>query len=127
MLKPTAAELEILQILWKSEPETVKFVNDQINLSDSKSVGYTTTLKLMQNLFDKKFVSREKKSKSHIYSTIIDKEKVQNDLLDRFLHNTFSGSAKNLVMSALGKDTTTKAEIDEIKNFLNQIEQDRGE
>ena len=31
-LQPTAAELEILQILWKNGPSTVRFVNENLNL-----------------------------------------------------------------------------------------------
>ena len=49
--KPTDGELEILQILWKLGPSTVKAVNELLN--EHKDVGYTTTLKMLQIMFEK--------------------------------------------------------------------------
>ena len=51
MIKPTEAELEILQILWEHGDCTVRFVNDKLN--EQREVGYTTTLKMMQLMFEK--------------------------------------------------------------------------
>ena len=50
-LKPTESELEILQVLWQHGPSTVRLVHDE--LSKTKEVGYTTTLKLMQIMAEK--------------------------------------------------------------------------
>jgi len=49
--KPTESELEILSILWKNGPATVRVVNDE--MGRNKNVGYTTTLKLMQIMTEK--------------------------------------------------------------------------
>ena len=46
-LKPTDAELEILNLLWNSGPSTVRQLNDQ--QSKNRKIGYTTTLKIMQH------------------------------------------------------------------------------
>ncbi|NJK85022.1 MAG: BlaI/MecI/CopY family transcriptional regulator [Bacteroidales bacterium] len=46
MMKLTSAELDIMQILWKSSPLSVKDINDLLNAK--KTTGYTTTLKIMQ-------------------------------------------------------------------------------
>lgn len=45
--EPTKSELEILQVLWKHGPSTVRFVNDSLN-EQKRAVQYTSTLKLMQ-------------------------------------------------------------------------------
>lgn len=71
--KPTESELEILSILWENGPCTVKWVNDKLN--EKKDVGYTTTLKIMQIMFDKKILTREKSGRSHIYKQPIKKMK----------------------------------------------------
>lgn len=118
--KPTEAELEVLSILWENDQLTVKEVNDLLN--EKKEVGYTTTLKIMQIMFDKKILSREKVGRSHVYKSIIKKGDTQGLLIDKILETAFSGSASKLVMQALGREKTTKEEIEEIKNYLEQLE-----
>ena len=59
-LKPTESELEILQILWQRESATVREVHEE--LSKTKVSGYTTTLKLMQIMFEKGLVGRDDSS-----------------------------------------------------------------
>ena len=50
--KPSDSEMEVLHILWKNGPLTVRDVHDKLNTK--KDVGYTTTLKVMQPMLDKK-------------------------------------------------------------------------
>lgn len=119
--KPTESELEILSHLWENGPSTVKEINDALN--KSKEVGYTTTLKLMQIMYDKNILKRVKSGRSHIYEAILEKHETQGLLLDKFLKTAFSGSASNLVMQIVGRDTTTQKEIDEIKKYLETLEQ----
>lgn len=124
-IKPTASELEILQILWEYGPSTVKFVNDQ--LSKKKEVGYTTTLKIMQIMNEKKILEREKSGRSHIYKPVSQKDETQNLLLEKVLETAFGGSASKLVMQALGRTNTSKEEIEEIKKYLEKVERDNNE
>jgi len=119
-LQPTAAELEILQILWKNGPSTVRFVNESLN--SKKVVGYTTTLKMMQIMTEKKLLKRNSQSRSHIYRPAFAQQETQGQLLDSFLRNAFEGSASRLVMQALGKHKTSKEEINEIRELLDKIE-----
>ena len=118
--KPTESELEILNLLWERGPSTVKNINDLLN--EKKIVGYTTTLKLMQIMFDKKMLSRVKVGRSHTYQAILKKNDTQEALLEKVLKTAFSGSASKLVMQAIGRDNTTQKEIDEIKKYLEMLE-----
>ena len=118
--KPTEAELQILQILWQNGPSTVRFVNDKLN--EQKRIGYTTSLKTMQIMFEKKLVKRNEESRTHVYAANVKEEDVQKQLLDRFLDKTFRGSAMKMVMQALGNRKTSKKELDEIRALLDQLE-----
>jgi BlaI family transcriptional regulator, penicillinase repressor len=120
---PTAAELEILNILWGNEPLTVKDVHER--LAESKDVGYTTALKIMQNMTSKGLLRREPNGKNHLYFSVYRKEETRGKLLDRFLESTFAGSASNLVMQLLGNKRTSKSEIDEIKRIIDRMEKDQ--
>jgi len=118
--KPTEAELQILQILWLNGPSTVRFVNEKLN--EEKNVGYTTSLKTMQIMFEKKLLKRNDENKTHIYEANVIEEAVQKQLLDRFLENTFKGSAMKLVMQALGNKKSSKEELDQIRDLLDKLE-----
>ena len=119
-LKPTESELEILQILWKDGPSSVRSINDQLN--KVRDVGYTTTLKLMQIMNDKGLTTRDTSSRTHIYTAAIKEVVTKNNLLTRFIDATFLGSAAQLVMEALGNNDTTQEELERIKALIKKIE-----
>lgn len=121
-LKPTDSELEILNYLWENGPSTVRQVHEA--LAVTKDVGYTTTLKLMQIMHDKGLLYRTEQGRSHIYVALLGKEETQQNLLDRLVNSAFQGSAAQLVMQALGNHSTTKEELDEIRQLLNNLEND---
>ena len=122
-ITPTAAELEILNILWEKEPLSVKEIHGE--LLKKKEVGYTTALKIMQNMTGKGLLTRTLNGKSHLYSSILKKEETQRSLLDKFIDTAFAGSASNLMMQLLGNKKTSKAELDEIKKIIDEMEQNK--
>jgi predicted transcriptional regulator len=117
---PTAAELEVLNLLWEKEPLTVREIHDK--LSQNKDVGYTTTLKIMQNMTSKGLLSRKPNGKNHLYFSMHEKEETRGKLLDKFLDSTFAGSASGLVMQLLGNKNTSSREIDEIKRIIDEMD-----
>jgi len=118
--KPTDSELEILQILWEHGPSTVRFVNDLLN--ERKETGYTTTLKIMQIMTEKKLLKREEDNRSHVYKAALRREDTQKQLLERILETAYGGSAAALVLQALGHSKTTKEELEQIKAYIKQME-----
>lgn len=121
--KPTDSELEILRILWQNGASTVKTVNEKLN--EKKETGYTTTLKMLQIMYEKNLVERDENERSHVYKSAIDQNKIQKVLLDKFLETAFSGSAANLVMQVLGNSQPSKEELKNIKELLDKIERER--
>ena len=119
-IKPTEAELEILHILWENGAQSVRYVNEK--LCDNREVGYTTTLKMMQVMYEKGLLSRDDSARSHVYEAIYRQEETQQKLLNQFVHTTFKGSAMQLVMQALGNHNATNAELAEIKALIEQME-----
>lgn len=99
-IKPTESELEILNILWRKDIATVREVHEE--LSSSKDVGYTTTLKLMQIMHEKGLVRRDESMRTHVYQPAVNKEKTQKHLLNKMIDSLFGGSSTQLVLQALG-------------------------
>ncbi len=122
MTEPTKSELEILKVLWEFGPSTVRFVNDELNKTEDKSVQYSSTLKLMQIMAEKQLVTRDESQMKHIYAPAIQESKTKDHLLTRFVDNLFDGSRTNLLMALLGNKKTTKKEIEEIKKLINNLE-----
>jgi len=118
-LKPTESELDILKILWSKEKATVREVHDE--LSKTKDSGYTTTLKLMQIMFEKGLVKRDDSNKTHIYQPAISRQKTQKQFLDKMINTLFAGSSAQLVLQALGNQKTSKDEIEEIQKYLDNL------
>lgn len=119
--KPTDSELEILQLLWQKQPATVREINDTLNLT--KETGYTTTLKLMQIMFEKGLLVRDSTQKQHVYQAAISEEETKQTLLNRFIETAFQGNAMGLVMQALGNHQASENELAQLKAFLNQLEE----
>lgn len=123
-IKPSEAELEILQIIWPSEPCTVRFVHEE--LCKKKSVGYTTTLKQIQRMVEKNILQRVGDEKTHQFRALIQEQETKNNLLDKFLESAFKGSAMDLVMHALGNNKTSVEELATLKKWLEKKEQEGG-
>ncbi|MBL7719464.1 MAG: BlaI/MecI/CopY family transcriptional regulator [Flavipsychrobacter sp.] len=122
--KPTESELEILNILWSKGPSTVRDIHEV--LEKTKDSGYTTTLKLMQIMHEKKLLKRDASSKTHIYEANISQEDTQGQLVRKMIDTVFNGSAMNLVMQALGNHKASKDELELIKEYLEKHSTNRN-
>ena len=122
-IKPTEKELEILQILWKKGAIAVKDV--QTLMGGDEQNGYTTILKLLQIMHEKGLVTRQKSGKLHLYKAVASQEHTRQFMIEKMIHTVFQGSAAQLVMSALGNKKSSKAELIEIRRYLEKLE--RGE
>ncbi len=122
--QPTESELEILTVLWEQGPATVREVNDKLNerRTDPKEIGYTTTLKLLQIMFEKGLVTRNTDARTHIYSAAMAQTDVQRNLLQRLVDTAFQGSAMQMVMQALGDHDASTEELQEIKALIEKVE-----
>lgn len=118
--KPTDSELEILQTLWQTGPATVKIINEKLN--EKKETGYTTTLKLLQIMYDKELVDRNESERSHVYCPNVTEDDIQKSLVDKLLETAFAGSSAKLVMHALGNSEPSQEELNLIRDYLNKIE-----
>jgi BlaI family penicillinase repressor len=118
--KPTASELEILQVLWERGPSTVRDVHDA--LSAKRPMGYTNVLKLMQIMTAKGTLRRNEEQRAHIYEAMQPAEKTKRQLAMDVLQRVFEGSASDLMMHALAGQKASKEEIEEMRRLLSEYE-----
>ena len=118
--KPTASELEILQVLWERGPSTVREVHQA--LSEKRPIGYTSVLKLMQIMTTKGSLGRNEQQRAHVYEAVQPAEKTKRQLALDVLQRVFDGSASQLMMHALADRKGSKEEVEELRRLLNDYE-----
>ena len=112
--KPTDAELAILRVLWTRGPSTVRQVAEEMG----RDTGYTTVLKLMQIMTEKRLVYRDESSRTHVYDAAYTQDQTERQLVTDLLDRVFDGSAAKLVLQALATTKSTPEELDEIKKLI---------
>ena len=120
-IEPTKSELEILQVLWGKGPSTVREVNNE--LLKQRDVNYTTTLKQMQIMADKRLLNRDQGQMKHIYSVAVEEQKLKAHLLDKFVDSIYKGSASKLVIQLIGNKNTSRQDLQEIKEMIKKLEE----
>ncbi len=119
-IKPTEAELTLLNILWNLGPATVRQVHETV--SKTQTTGYTTVLKILQIMHEKTLVIRDESNRAHVYAAANSQTFTQSSLLKDLVTKAFGGSTSKLVMRALD-NSTSKEEIADIRQLLNELEQ----
>jgi BlaI family transcriptional regulator, penicillinase repressor len=116
---PTDAEVAILAVLWRQGASTVREVHEALG----KDSGYTSTLKLMQLMFEKGLVVRNERYRSHLYEASAPKEQTQRQIAGDLLKRAFDGSAKSLVLGALAAQPASEKDLAEIRTLLDELEE----
>jgi predicted transcriptional regulator len=121
---PTAAEVDILATLWRLGPATVREVHEAL----AKDSGYNTTLKQMQLMTEKGLLVRTERFRSHVYESAVPQARMQRRIAGDLLNRVFAGSARQLILGALGAKQVSAEELADIRALIETIEKrKRGE
>src|SRR5688572_20666698 len=119
---PTQAELEILSILWRRGPSTVRDVHEL--LQADRDTSMTTTLKILQVMIEKGLATRTE-SRPQVYSAATPQEKTQAGLLKDLVHKAFGGSVRKLMVRAVEDGGLTVEELREIQNLIDTLRKEK--
>jgi predicted transcriptional regulator len=119
---PTAADLEILQVIWQRGPSTVREVFN--TLAADREVGYSTVLKFMQIMTDKGTLVRDDTVRPQVYRAARPQKQVQQGILRDLAARAFGGSSASLVMQALSDRKATADERRQIREQLDDLDAD---
>ena len=123
-VRPTDAQLAILNFLWRSGPATVREVHEALPAAARR--GYTTTLKLMQIMAQTGLVERDETARSHVYAAAASEREMKDRLVDDLVEKAFDGSGAQLALRALSHKQASRAELDEVRRLLDELEGERG-
>jgi len=116
--RPTNAELEILRVLWQRGRSTVRQIHE--SLRRAEPVGYTTILKLLQIMTEKRLVTRNKSARSHVYAAATSQATMLRRMISDLARRAFDGSTVSLVLHALATTPVTSRELDRIRGLLDE-------
>jgi predicted transcriptional regulator len=114
--KPTNAELAILQVLWARGPSTVREVAETMD----REGAYTTVLKLLQIMTEKRLVRRDESAQAHIYEAAYSEGHTQQQIVADLVARVFDGSAGKLVLQALASGKASPEELAEIRKLIDK-------
>lgn len=114
--RPTAAELELLQVLWRLGPADAKTVHEAL-LPERPDATYATVLRQLQVMHGKGLLDRDEGQRPHRYAPTVAQDRLQQSLVKDFIARAFAGSGKALVLTAL-KGHVSARERAEIRQLL---------
>ena len=118
--QPTEVELEILGILWEHGSASARDIHNQ--LEKSRETNYSTTVKMLAVMFEKKLVKRDDSSRPIQFSASASQKKTQTKLLRNLVQKAYDGSFGSLVMQALSSKRASQTELAEIRELLDELE-----
>jgi predicted transcriptional regulator len=117
---PTEVELAILRVLWKEGPSTVRKIHDL--LKEDRGTGYSTTLKMIQVMTEKKLVLKDDSQRPQVYRPAKREDQTQLQLVDDLIQRGFGGSAMKLVLSAVSAKRISPEEMKRIRDLFGSAE-----
>jgi predicted transcriptional regulator len=123
--RPTEGELELLSILWKSGPATVREIFEAVNVR--RDVVYTGVLKLLQIMTEKGLVQRDERERAHVYSAAVSQDETEVRFLRELSDRFFAGSAARLALRALEMEKADDGELDEIRKLIARKDEQAAE
>src|SRR5580700_9549151 len=115
---PTGAEADILGVLWRLGPATVREVHEALG----KDCGYNTTLTQMRLMTDKGLLRRSERFRNHVYEPGVPREQMQQRIAGDIMQRAFGGSAKGLILGALGAKPVAANELAEIRRMIDSLD-----
>ena len=118
--QPTEVEMQILRILWELGPSPVRDIHRR--LEAAKGTNYSTTVKMLAVMLQKGLLKRDEDAQPHVYRPALTRAKTGKRMLDDLIEKVYDGSAMSLVLQALSSRKATKAELDEVRQILDEME-----
>jgi BlaI family transcriptional regulator, penicillinase repressor len=115
---PTAAEVDILAVLWRLGPATVREVHEALG----KDAGYNTTLTQMRLMTDKGLLRRSERFRNHVYEPAVPPERMRQRIAGDLMERVFGGSVKGLILGALGAKPVAADELAEIRRMIDGLD-----
>jgi predicted transcriptional regulator len=114
----TEVELEMMNVVWKSDRCTIRSVVDQ--LPKERRLAYTSVATMMKILEEKGFLTSVSHEKTHVFSPVIGKEEYERRTLNHVAEKLFEGSPSSMVMKLIDDADLSREELKAIQKTLEE-------
>lgn len=116
------AELEIMQVVWKSEnPVTSNHILKE--LQGHRRWQLSTLMTSLSRLSDKGFVSCDRSTGTNLYTFIISENEYKAGASKNFLEKLYNNSIQNMVASLYDNKAIQRADVEELRKYLDELEE----
>ncbi len=116
---PTEFELEILKVVWKSSPQTVREIRERLADSGRES-AHTSVITILNIMVDKGYLAKKKDGKSYLFWPIVAEDETSQKMLGDMVARVFDGSARSLMLNLIDGEKIAESELLELRKLINQ-------
>ncbi len=114
----TGQELEIMKIVWRLGPASVRQVHEE--LLEHRKIAYTTVMTLMTILQRKGHLKRKLAGRAYVYQPTRQKRQVMRGMVKEFLDRVFNGSAEPLLLHLVEDEQLSAEDLEEIARTMRR-------
>jgi len=119
----TGQELEIMKVVWKLGPSTVRQVYE--TLLERRRIAYTTVMTMMNILEQKGYLKKNQGDRAYVYEPTQPQSQVIRSMVREFLDRVFNGSAEPLLAHLVEDRHLTEKDLDEIRKTIRSSRRQR--
>jgi BlaI family transcriptional regulator, penicillinase repressor len=120
----TELELEIMQVVWKSDEVCVEDLRTALQ-DAGRPLALPSIRTMLSILMEKGYVARRQEGRAHLYRAKVSQDKAQKGILKDVVERAFEGSALDMVAAMLNTRMVSKGEIDQVKRLLSNYEKEK--
>ncbi len=121
---PTELELEILKILWRLGPSSVRQVRDA--LADFRDLAYTSVMTIMTIMTKKGYVRRTRTDGGYVYRPRIREQSTTRRMLRDLVDRAFDGSAAALMLNLLESGKVDPGELKRLREVIDRMAEEQS-
>ena len=123
MKKLTELESKIIKIIWKiGSAATVNQILE--NWEEEKKPLYTTVLKTLQIMEQKKLLDHQKEGRSHAYFPLFTKKELSVHQIKTLVSTFFGNNKIAMATTLINDEKLNRDEIDELKALIDRKERE---
>jgi predicted transcriptional regulator len=115
---PTELELEVLKVIWRDGPSTVRQVRDA--LADFRDLAHNSVMTIMTIMADKGYLARKRQGKGYVYSPLVTKEETTGGMMGDLVDRVFNGSAVAAMVNLLKTGDIDEEELAKLQDLIQR-------
>lgn len=119
----TEAELNILRVLWRDGPSTVRAIVDALD-DEGASAQAATVQKLLERLEEKRWVTRDRSESVQRFRATADRETLIGRRLQGIAEELCEGSLTPLISHLVKRERLTEADRKALRDLIDQHDDD---